>query len=450
MHKYLFLLVGILLFSTRLFAQATSSSPFSSYGLGEFGGLSNAQFAAIGGISSLSTDTTVLNTYNPSAYALLSHGQPLFGLGLSTKFSKYQSNNGNFNSSTTSITNFSLAVPFGKRFGIGGGLVPFTRRGYNIQNRAYAYDDSVTYSYTGSGSIDYGFFGIGYAPIRTDKTEFSIGVQGGLLFGGVTNNRISQFDATTTPAGIDYKTKRLRAFYYSVGLTYRHFLDAEKRKELIVTGTFSPQMSLRANLDYGLYASSDPYNYAYYDTIVESYNNRGSITFPSQQTIAVGYNFKPVNTENFIGTVYSLGLYAELDLMQWKNYKETFDGYTYSGYENTYTSRIGIQFQPNIDMQTKSKGLKYFEKVKYRVGAYYGTNPLLFNGSQIKSSGVTVGFGFPFMSNKSNSSINLSLQYGSTGNGRSGDLSEHFFNVGFGIVIAPSFYERWFKKYKLD
>jgi hypothetical protein len=74
----------------------------------------------------------------------------------------------------------------------------------------------------------------------------------------------------------------------------------------------------------------------------------------------------------------------------------------------------------------------------------------MINGRQLKTATATVGLGFPFLAQKSNSSLNLSVQYGSNGTGTAGDLKERFFSINFGIIIAPSSYERWFKKYKLD
>jgi hypothetical protein len=76
--------------------------------------------------------------------------------------------------------------------------------------------------------------------------------------------------------------------------------------------------------------------------------------------------------------------------------------------------------------------------------------PNSINGRQLKTSAVTAGFGFPFLSHKTNSSLNISFQYGANGTGTSGDLKERFYSFSLGIIIAPSSYEKWFKKYKLD
>jgi hypothetical protein len=39
---------------------------------------------------------------------------------------------------------------------------------------------------------------------------------------------------------------------------------------------------------------------------------------------------------------------------------------------------------------------------------------------------------------------------GKRGTGTASDISERFYSINIGIVLSPSSYERWFKKYKLD
>lgn len=437
-------------FFTLTWGQTTSNSPFSSYGLGEYGGIYGAQFAGIGNITAISTDTTVLNPYNPSTYALLSHGQPLFGLGLTTKMSFFSSNGANQKSYNTNITNFTFAVPFGKRFGLGGGLVPYTRRGYDISTRSYAYDDSITHQYTGSGSINNGFVGFSYAPIKTNRTELSLGIQASFLFGNVANNRYSYYDDAQNYDGVQITKKRVKSFSYNLGLTFRQYLDYNRKKEIVFGAIFTPQINLKGNLDYGLYYCLDVSNYATYDTLIDITDQNGTITMPTRQVYSVGYSTKPDNTENIFNSIYCLGIYGEFELMNWKAYRENFDGYTSPNLNNTISLRFGLQFQPNVDIQTKTKSLGYFKKIKYRVGGFYGQNPLYYNGSQITTTGFSFGMGLPFLIQKSNSSLNFSLQYGSTSNHNAGDLSEKFLSFNIGIIIAPSIYERWFRKYKLD
>lgn len=451
MPKQLYLLVFSTLSCFTMWAQTTSSSPYSSTGLGDEGALPDALYGGMGNISGICFDSTLINTYNPSSYSLGSFGQPLFSVGVSSRFSNYSNGQGSFTGKTTGISNFTLSIPIGKRFGIGFGLKPFTRKGYDLTQKGYAYNDSVTYNYRGYGSTNLLFAGLAYTLIKDSRSYLSVGFNFGYLFGSVTNERSSVFSANSPAGGVDQTSYRLRSLHYSFGLNYQRFLDIDKRKQLFISAVYTPQISINAYRDYGLYYAQDVTDQlSYTDTVSYIDEDKGKIVFPSKQTIGVGYAFTP-DTRNSDKMKYQLAVFAELDLMQWKSYEEKFTGHNNASmFSNTYVSKIGLQYIPSIDVTKKTKGLKYFTKVKYRIGGQYGLLPNTINGRQLKTAVATLGLGFPFLAQKSNSSINVSFQYGSNATGTSGDLKERFYSINFGIIIAPSSYERWFKKYKLD
>ncbi len=451
MPKHFILLVFSTISCFTIWAQTTSSSPYSTTGIGEEGTLPEAQFGGMGNITGICFDSTLINTYNPSSYSLLSFGQPLFSVGVSSKFSTYTGNTGSFNGKTTGISNITMAIPVGKYFGIALGLKPFTRKGYDLTQRSYAYDDSTTFSYKGYGSTNLLFVGLAYSIIKNEKSFLSVGFNLGYLFGSVTNERSSVFDANSPAGGVDLTTYRLKSLHYSFGASFQRFLDVDKRKQLFLSAVYTPKIAVNSYRDYSAFYATDVNNQlSYTDTISYIDNNKGKIVFPSKQTIGAGYTFT-ADTRNSDRMKYQLGVFAEVDLMQWESYAENFDTHTSSVvFSNTYVSKIGLQYIPSIDFTKKSKGVKYLSKVRYRIGGQYGLLPNLINGRQLKTTSATIGFGFPFLSQKTNSSLNVSFQYGSNSTGNAADLKERFFSVNFGIIIAPSSYEKWFKKYKLD
>lgn len=452
MPKHFILLVFSTISCFTMWAQTTSSSPYSTTGIGEEGSLPEAQYGGLGNISSLCFDSTLINTYNPSSYSLMSFGQPLFSVGVSSKFSTYSTNAGSFQGKTTGISNITMAIPIGKYFGIALGLKPYTRKGYDLSQRSYAFDDSTTFNYKGFGSTNLLFVGLAYSIIKNDRSYLSVGFNLGYLFGSVTNQRSSVFDANSPEGGVDQTTYRLKSLHYSFGASYQRFLDIDKRKQLFLSAVYTPKISINSFRDYGMYYAQDVTNeLAFTDTITYVDNSKGKIVFPSKQTFGAGYTFTP-DTKVSDRQKFQIGVFAEVDLMQWKAYAEKFDAHTTTTeiFSNTFTSRLGVQYIPNIDPTKKSKGIKYFSKMKYRIGGQYGLLPNTMNGRQLKTASATIGFGFPFLSQKTNSSLNVSFQYGSTGTGNAADLKEKFYSIQFGIIVAPSSYEKWFKKYKLD
>ena len=451
MPKHFILLVFSTISCFTMWAQTTSSSPYSTTGIGEEGALPEAQYGGLGNINGIVIDSTLINTYNPSSYSLMSFGQPLFSVGVASKFSTYTGNTGTFSGKTTGISNFTMAIPIGKYFGIGLGLRPFSRKGYDLSQRSYAYDDSTTFNYKGYGSTNLLFVGLAYSIIKNEKSYLSIGFNLGYLFGSVTNKRSSVYDASGVSGGVDLTTYRLKSLHYSFGASYQRFLDIDKRKQLFLSAVYTPKISINSFLDYSLFYAIDVNNeLSYVDTISYIDNSKGKIVFPSKQTLSAGYTFAP-DTKTSDRTKYQIGVFAEVDLMQWKDYSEKFDGHaTASTFSNTFVSKVGLQYIPNIDITKKIKGAKYFGKIKYRIGGQYGLLPNMMNGRQLKTASATLGFGFPFLSQKTNSSLNVSFQYGSNGTGNAADLKETFYSIQFGVIIAPSSYEKWFRKYKLD
>lgn len=452
MPKQLFLLAISTLLCFAATAQTSSSSPYSITGIGEEGGLPEAQYGGLGNISGIAFDSTLINTYNPASYSLVSFGQPLFSVGIASRFSTYSNSQGSFDGKTTGISNITMAIPIGNRFGIGLGLKPFTRKGYNLTQRGYVFDDSTTYSYKGSGTTNLLFVGLAYSVIKSNRSNLSIGFNLGYLFGSVTNQRSSYFDANNLSGAVEQTTFRLKSLHYSFGANYQRFLDIDKRKQLFLSAVYTPQISINSFQDYGLYYAVDVNNeLSYVDTISYIDNNKGKITFPSKQTFGAGYTFAPDNSNRPDRMKYQLGVFAEVTMMQWKNYAEQFDGHAVtSSFDDTYMTKLGVQFIPSTDLTKKAKGIKYFSRVRYRIGGQYGTLQNSINGRQLNTSMVSAGLGFPFLSQKTNSSLNISFQYGTAGTGTAGDLKEKFYSINFGIIVAPSSYERWFKKYKLD
>lgn len=450
MLKKIQLLLINLAISSLVFGQQTSTSPFSSIGIGEDGSLPDAQFGGFGNVSSLCFDSTIFNGYNPASYSTLSFGQPLFSIGVSAKFSTFSNAVEKYDAKTAGITNFSFGLPIGKRFGIGFGLKPFSRKGYKFSTTEFAYDDSVTFNYKGSGSSNLVFLGVAYSILKNKNTTLSIGGNLGYIFGNATNERSSYFHASSPKGGMDFTTFRMKAFHVSFGAYYQQFLNKTHTQQLFLSAVYTPQLKLNAYLDYTLGYSSDITDLNVFDTINNIDNNKGSITFPSKQTIAAGYAFSPDITKNPERLNYQLLIMTEVDLMQWKSYSENFSNHTSSTFGNTFQTRVGLQFVPNIDKNKRSTGGKYFSRIKYRIGTQFGTLPVLYHNTQLKSMSGTVGFGFPFLSQKTNSSLNISFQYGNNSNKQAGDLKETFYTISLGVIIAPSSYERWFRKYKLD
>ena len=83
------LVIGLTFFTLLLvqgysYSQITSTSPFSSYGLGQRDGLDHGIYAGLGTTTITYFDSTNLNFFNPASYNTIGKGQPIFSTGVSS------------------------------------------------------------------------------------------------------------------------------------------------------------------------------------------------------------------------------------------------------------------------------------------------------------------------------------------------------------------------------
>ena len=74
---------------------------------------------------------------------------------------------------------------------------------------------------------------------------------------------------------------------------------------------------------------------------------------------------------------------------------------------------------------------------------------LLF-ASATNSLASCFGFGIPIVSQNSLSSINFGFSYGKRETAAENSFNEQYVGINFGIILAPSNFDRWFRKKKLD
>ncbi|MDD2489093.1 MAG: hypothetical protein PHD62_06480, partial [Bacteroidales bacterium] len=84
----------------------------------------------------------------------------------------------------------------------------------------------------------------------------------------------------------------------------------------------------------------------------------------------------------------------------------------------------------------------FFKKSIYRFGFFYDDGMLEFNNTRINQYGISCGFGFPIK--KSNTMINLSLEYIKRGTTQNNLIQEDYFRLG----LSFSAKDLWFFKRK--
>lgn len=434
-------------------AQTTSSSPYSSLGLGETGGLDHAYFGGMGNTTISVQDSTVANFYNPSSYGTLSKGQPVFSLGFSARLSNYSENGSTTFVPVANIHHFAIAVPFANRFGLAFGLKPYTRRGYELKERFQIESDSLLYKYTGKGGLNELFLGFSGDIIKTKSTRLSLGVNFGFLFGTSNNQRISALIDVNKlgdnyAGGISNNQFRSQSFHYEVGASFEH--KVKPGHTLGIFAVVDPSQKLHGTYSEELYYSSNINDLGVYDTLrIDTLSGAISNVPTYQVALMYKWNFK-ANKGDINEMNSELGVHLGFSLMDWKSFTNTYDPTFINNFESSSKYSLGIQYIPETNFIVNQVKTKYYHRIRYRLGGYYQTLPYTLNNEQVTDFGTTFGFGLPVAIGRTLSSINLSGSIGNRGTSDKNAFRENYYGVNVGISITPHSGDIWFRKRKLN
>ncbi|MBW7867273.1 MAG: hypothetical protein H3C31_02990 [Brumimicrobium sp.] len=451
MFKYTLVIIATI-FTGIVVGQMNTSSPYSSWGIGDVGFYGDAYANSLGGASVALTDSSEANFFNPSTYSLLAKQLPLFSFGLNHYEKSFSDNNGLASEGRfTNITHLGLAIPFANRFGLGFGLKPYSRMGYEIGGGNIPDGDSIHYRYSGKGGIQEIFIGFAGNILDNRNHSLSLGVNGIYYFGKINNQRRAyQNTSNGEKGGLDDRKLIAKDFGMEIGLNYEYKIS--DKHSLRLGAVFRPERKMKFEKEDTRIFYSNFTNIGTYDTILNNPTITGRIHIPAMTKIGIAYRYTPQDDSVRSRTKLSSYLFTfEYDMMNWSAYQENFNGTgEINRYVNSSSYRFGFEFVPHRLSAARSSYIKYFDKIKYRIGGYWIDSPYAVGGTQLQDRGVTLGFGFPLILNRAVSTISFSANYGVMGSSKiANSIKENYYGFNIGINIAPG-YDRWFKKYKYD
>jgi hypothetical protein len=447
LNKLIPLLILSLLCCMYTTAQLSTHNPFSSFGLGDENGTQQAATVGLGHATNTYFDSTFLNISNPSTYNSLGTGQPVFSLGLNAHLSYYSQQDRTLFRGLGMVDHFALGFTIKKHFGLTFGLKPYSKRGYNIQETLMAGTDSIKHTYLGTGGFNQAFIGVSTHLLQTRSASISVGANLGYLFGTTNNERRSSLiTGGSSNGGVAYEILRLSSLHLETGMYYRQAFGSNHH--LTVAGTFEPEQNLNALADeflfYGIVGNPNSY-----DTLMSSERIEGTVTIPNQLSVGIQHCwwFDDVKKNNTIRNS-ELSFHANLTQQDWNNFQTTFDNNP--NLLSTSKWGVGLQYIPERKFLENAVSSSFLERIRYRIGYFQGNLPYSFQGIQIQERGITMGFGIPIVVQNSLSSIQFGLTLGDRSTGTDSGFREQYTGIQLGLCIAPGFYERWFRKRKLD
>lgn len=449
--RYIFSVLIIISLSNQTFAQIQDNSPYSRFGLGDLVESNIAATGAMGGISTGYNSLYHLNPLNPASYSTL--GYTSFETGIDATFSGYAFGDERVRTRTGGLSYFALGFPMfnplnritKKRdypfdWGASFGLVPHSRVAYNVESRVYseATQDTLARYSSGEGERYKLYLGTGLR-----YKGFSAGLNANYLFGKVNRDLFVDFGNV-----IDYQNDistsgiSTSGWIWDFGLQYQYTLgklsdqkeeDKRRNKAHIIIGvTATPGTTVGLNGDdnfgrvrrsYNDYESLRENTNFSYDTIYTNQVNE-KMTMPGSFGAALTYK----KDRRFL-------LSAEYKATAWSSYDNPIEPQTLA---NTWRGAIGMEVTPN------DRSLDFLERVRYRAGAYYGTDPRMIDGIQLTNYGATLGFGLPIVLPRGVPSfVNIGFEVGR--HGHPDLIQETYFKTSLSFTLNDN---SWFYKQK--
>jgi hypothetical protein len=416
---------------------ATTSSPYSKYGLGIIDPTLLPQNVAMGGIG---TATNQINGYNsvnplnPASYSALRY--TVIDAGIYSNFvSLSKTGVANQTNSNFRFSHITFGMPVTKNSGLSFGLLPYSELGYRYKqtlSRGFgtgspADTNLVNSIYSGEGGLSKFYLGYG---INLNK-NLAIGANASYIFGN-----LKQYSSTEFPELYGAFNSRqesnnvIGGLNYDFGAQYTVHFSEERRMTFGYSGSAATKLNSQTSFVVSQYLTdftTGDENSAS-DTIVNKQNPKGKIQLPLINHFGVSYQ---VDHKFLVGADYSMGNWSKLAISG-----------VNQGMQNSQSLNIGGQFNPNSNSIHS-----YWALVDYRLGAHFDKTYANVNNQSINQMGVTFGLGLPLAVNGTSFyKVNFAADLGRRGTLSNSLVRETYLNIHLSFTVN----DKWFTKYKFD
>ena len=445
------LCLSILHFATSVFSQTGFNAPYSRFGLGDPISLDFASLRSMGGISTAYADPFFTNLANPASLGALQ--ATAFEIGFDATRANLIPDEGKSDVSWGGNMNyFSLAFPLINpvnrlldrkstdfNWGMAFSLLPTSRVSHftSITDRQEDIG-RIKREYKGSGGTNQFLWSNGF---KYKQWRFGFGL--GYLFGSIKDERTVLFEEVIL-AFHDYALREssYRGFSWKGGVQYEidlsngAGLEDERDVESITIGL----------------AGNSRWNFRALSTVLDARfeNSYTGLAGPPVGNVEMDtlQFMEDVEIKGKHPAEFSLGLIYQKSnrwlvginyrTTGWSNYQNALhDGQVFS---NASQFSVGAQYVPDA-----SAFKFYHQRIRYRAGFRFGTDPRVINEEQIKELGLAVGFGLPIVLSRQLSFINLGVEF----NRRAGQIpiKENFVRFNIGVTLNNNL---WFLKRKFN
>ncbi len=416
------IVIAILFISTLSFSQATNSSPYSLFGIGDQAHLKTVEEIAMGQMGGALNSEYQLSFTNPASVGSLNYTTYVFSGGNKTNFVNDGENKGT--SSAAALSYISLGIPIRGNQGLLMGIQLNTAVGYTLIDQRFDEDGEILQldRYYGNGGTNRVFLGYGYK----FPFDLSIGAEIDYVFGGIDNNVLNR-RSNVQLATQQITDSNIKGTSVKLGVHYGPKINEDLRVKFGLATDLQSTLKERGDVQLFSILNSDNSLGVPIDTLT-SYDYTATIVAPLKTAISAG-----IGEDNkwFVGAEYTFqnalefsgGIYDEIDF------------YRYDKFSNI---SVGGFFTPNMNSISS-----YFKRVTYRAGFNYQKTGLVVSETDINEYGISFGVSLPIGLKLSN--VNLGFELGKRGTTDNNLVEEQFFN----FRLSLSLNDKWFRKQKI-
>ena len=437
-----FLLIGLLLLSSAPLHTAAAQdevlagngySPYSLFGFGDLVRQGTTYSLSMGGIGIGDRNFRYINLLNPAAVTAREAKSFMLDFGLENRNVLYQGNaatslsetaTGNLTSAnnTFNMHHIVATLPIGTKAAFKLGVMPYSTVAYDFDagetsDALIAQVGDITYKRRGRGGLYQAVLGVGV----TFWNRLSLGADANSYFGKIDRNSSAYFTTNasyrTINSGWSYN---ISCFGAKAGLQYTQPIKGASY--FVVGATYGFDTKLRGHETRYAFGETSSVT----DTIVFKKTSLESYRIPAE--LGVGLTFHQ-------GDRWLLGFdYIRQD---WTSL--SFGGYPgidfAAGVSQSF--RAGFEVTPNR-YDVRSGFGHFLRRLTWRGGAYRELSYLTLGGSQVATTGITLGLGIPVF--RYYNSVNLGVDLGQRGSISNSQIRERYFL----FTVSFNLHDIWF------
>jgi hypothetical protein len=441
-------LLFLLFMGISLYAQPKINSPYSRRGFGDLSEQSFAQYQSMAGTCIAFSDQFHMNLVNPAAMAKLR--QTSFEMGVFARYGKLSGTTSSAGVWSGNLGYIALAFPLQNeinkalerdkrewRFAMGMALQPYSVTGYNVRNPGFtSAGDTLTQLLQGNGGTYLFHWGA-----AAGNKNFSVGARLGYIFGRIENsNQTILLNQRYSYRDDVRQNFSLRGLLWRVGMQYD--LNTRKPQQEVNGGDPAQKPSV---VTFGMYAqtkqsiNTSTFNLSrrvsnfssYADTLINVSDVAGKATIPAE--FGFGIAFKDFNRDN--DERFKVGL--DYVYTGWSGY--TNDARPLENLKDAQRISAGVEW-------TKKRfGVKFSERVTYRAGVVYQTDPREQLNESLTRYGITLGVTLPLLAKERISFYHFGIEAGRIGGKEA--LTDTYARFTFGVTLNDNY---WFLKRKFN